>query len=99
MSKCEICGEPMPPGFEMFKFHGADGNDCPKPPLAKTEVMVEYIHRDTRDGEFWIDINVNRQPYQQLGPFETKAERQRAHDDLLEMLRSHGAKDLPASTQ
>ena len=20
--KCELCGEPMPPGEEMFKFHG-----------------------------------------------------------------------------
>lgn len=30
--KCEICGEPMPPGEEMFKFHGYSGN-CPKPPL------------------------------------------------------------------
>lgn len=29
---CELCGEPMPPGEEMFKFHGYSGN-CPKPPL------------------------------------------------------------------
>jgi hypothetical protein len=32
MSKCEICGEPMPPGEEMFKFHGYS-SQCPKPPL------------------------------------------------------------------
>jgi hypothetical protein len=25
---CEICGEPMPPGEEMFKFHGYSG-PCP----------------------------------------------------------------------
>lgn len=31
MSKCELCGEPMPAGEEMFKFHGFSG-DCPKPP-------------------------------------------------------------------
>jgi hypothetical protein len=31
---CELCGEPMPPGEEMFKFHGYSG-PCPKPPLAK----------------------------------------------------------------
>lgn len=31
MSKCELCGEPMPPGEEMFKYHGYSG-DCPKPP-------------------------------------------------------------------
>lgn len=32
MSDCSICGEPMPPGEEMFKFHGYSGS-CPKPPL------------------------------------------------------------------
>lgn len=32
--KCELCGEPMPPGEEMFKYHGHSGN-CPKPPLPK----------------------------------------------------------------
>jgi hypothetical protein len=31
-SKCELCGEPMPVGEEMFKFHGYSG-PCPKPPL------------------------------------------------------------------
>lgn len=33
-SKCELCGEPMPPGETMFKFHGYSG-PCPKPPLPK----------------------------------------------------------------
>ncbi len=28
---CEVCGEPMPEGEEMFKYHGYSG-DCPKPP-------------------------------------------------------------------
>ncbi len=28
---CELCGEPMPPGEEVFKFHGYSG-PCPKPP-------------------------------------------------------------------
>jgi hypothetical protein len=30
--KCELCGEPMPVGETMFKFHGYSGS-CPKPPL------------------------------------------------------------------
>lgn len=30
---CSVCGEPMPPGEEVFKFHGYSG-PCPKPPLA-----------------------------------------------------------------
>ena len=34
IAKCELCGEPMPPGEEMFKFHGYTG-PCPKPPLPK----------------------------------------------------------------
>lgn len=33
-ARCELCGEPMPPGEEMFKYHGYSG-DCPKPPLPK----------------------------------------------------------------
>lgn len=33
-SICELCGEPLPPGEEMFKFHGYSG-PCPKSPLTK----------------------------------------------------------------
>lgn len=33
-AKCELCGGPMPPGEEMFNFHGYSG-PCPKPPLPK----------------------------------------------------------------
>jgi hypothetical protein len=29
---CGLCGEPMPPGEEMFICHGFSG-PCPKPPL------------------------------------------------------------------
>lgn len=32
ISLCEMCGEPMPKGEEMFKYHGYSG-PCPKPPL------------------------------------------------------------------
>ena len=32
ISKCGICGEPMPEGETMFKFHGYSG-PCPKPAL------------------------------------------------------------------
>ena len=31
-ARCALCGEPMPPGEEMFKYHGYSG-PCPKPPL------------------------------------------------------------------
>ncbi len=34
MSKCEVCGEPMPASEKMFRYHGRSGN-CPKPPLPR----------------------------------------------------------------
>lgn len=40
--KCSVCGEPMPPGEEMFKHHGFSG-DCPKPPLPKPERMLKWF--------------------------------------------------------
>jgi len=30
MTKCELCGEPLPPDEEMFKYHGYSG-PCPVP--------------------------------------------------------------------
>jgi len=43
MSKCELCGEPMPDGEEMFKFHGYSG-DCPKHPLQR-DMGIEGVKR------------------------------------------------------
>lgn len=97
-AKCQLCGEPMPEGEEMFKFHGYSG-PCPKMFLQRTEVVAEYVFRDMVSGEFWLDVRVNREPYMQIGPFYTAAERQRAHDDLLTMTRSLGAKDMPTLPQ
>lgn len=34
---CQLCGEPMPVGEEMFKFHGYSG-PCPKPPLPSRDI-------------------------------------------------------------
>lgn len=34
VATCGLCGEPMPPGEEMFAYHGLR-NPCPKPPLAQ----------------------------------------------------------------
>lgn len=95
VSNCELCGEPMPEHEQMFKFHGYSG-PCPKPPLPKPKigVIVEHIYRD-QGGEFWIDFHVDRRPYSSLGPFSTDSERKRVHDELLSMLRSVGATDVP----
>jgi len=43
--KCEVCGEPMPEGEQMFKFHGYSG-PCPKPPLPKPQWVVHVIGPD-----------------------------------------------------
>ena len=50
---CELCGEPMPPGETMFKFHGYSG-PCPKPPLPKagpSTVAREIAARVWQDQE------------------------------------------------
>lgn len=44
-ARCSLCGEPMPAGEEMFKYHGYSG-DCPKPPLPKTESPEDGRMRD-----------------------------------------------------
>ena len=47
--KCELCGEPMPAGEEMFKFHGYSGN-CQKPPLTKPKQKEIWLVLD-EDGK------------------------------------------------
>lgn len=37
---CTLCGEPMPAGEEMFKYHGYSG-PCPKPPLREAPIPLE----------------------------------------------------------
>lgn len=39
---CQLCGEPMPPGEEMFFYHGYSC-DCPKPPLPKPMTAKEWL--------------------------------------------------------
>lgn len=94
MPKCEICGEPMPEGEEMFKFHGMSG-PCPKPPLSKIErrCVVEYDLQQRRDNSWWIAVTRDRSEENHLGPFETEAEARAAYDDLLKMMGSIGAAD------
>jgi hypothetical protein len=44
-AKCGICGEPMLPGEEVFKFHGYSG-PCPKPPLLKPHQQRVVAEKD-----------------------------------------------------
>lgn len=43
--KCELCGEPMPPGETMFKYHGFSG-PCPKPPIPNTRMASDLVEID-----------------------------------------------------
>jgi hypothetical protein len=45
---CELCGEPMPEGEEMFKYHGYSG-PCPKPPMC-TLCGGHFDHGIVKDG-------------------------------------------------
>jgi hypothetical protein len=52
---CQVCGEPMPEGEEMFNYHGHSG-PCPKPPLpTSAPPKAEFVDqvaliRQTDDG-------------------------------------------------
>lgn len=69
--KCELCGEPMPPGEEMFNFHGYSG-PCPKPALPEPPTVWRvsdglwvsngecvFLCRSTQDSE-WLMNTLNR---------------------------------------
>lgn len=55
MEKCEICGEPMPAGEEMFKYHGYSG-PCPKPLLGRVIEEGPAVAKNT-DRELWRERN------------------------------------------
>jgi hypothetical protein len=84
----------MPPGEEMFKFHGYSGN-CPSPPLKKREIghVAEYYKREDAGDKFWIEVHVDRAHYADLGPFGSALERDVALEDLMNMVRQGGGID------
>lgn len=49
MSNCELCGMPMPPGEEMFKYHGNSG-PCPvqSKPQHQIRVSEEKLELDEK---------------------------------------------------
>jgi len=58
------------------------------------DTIVEYIFRDMRNGELWIDVKADGRAYGSLGPFATRDQRMLAYDDLVEHMRQLGAKDV-----
>lgn len=89
---CQCVGHP----FECF----GHPNTCPCERKAMSnKVVAQYSFYDDPDGTYSISIKVNGQWVAPLGPFDTKSERQRVFDDMMTMMRSTGAVDLPSRPQ
>src|SRR5690349_2186505 len=59
--KCELCGEPMPPGEEMFKLHGYSG-PCPKAALpSRVPHSVGVYAKVGSDNRLHEDLTVGRE--------------------------------------
>lgn len=52
---CQLCGEPMPEGEEMFNYHGYSG-PCPKPPLPRTDNYVAWLRNRSEGDRQWIEV-------------------------------------------
>jgi len=51
---CELCGEPMPPGEEMFSYHGYSG-PCSKPPKPTPPTPPPASEDEPSDHD-WRDV-------------------------------------------
>jgi hypothetical protein len=58
VAKCELCGEPMPEGETMFKFHGYSG-PCPKPPLPRESARQRLIRAYNQKDDVLFDATLN----------------------------------------
>lgn len=67
-----------------FKFHGYDGNDCPKPPAHKDLVAVTTGIRRKRDGSIWFFVGNQEVECGSMGEAEAIL------DDLRSMVRQSG---------
>jgi len=81
-AKCNICGDPMPPGEEVFKHHGYSG-PCPKPPLLlphQRRVVQEKdeLFKKAKDLSNFIGIS---ETFDTLDPEEQ--ERLKVQNDLM----------------
>ncbi len=92
---CPCAGHP----FECF----GHPDKCPcadeRNASMSNKVVAQYSFYDDPDGTYSISIKVNGQWVAPLGPFDTSTERQRVFDDMMAMMRSTGAVDLPARPQ
>lgn len=63
--RCTVCGEPMAPEEQMFKFHGSLGS-CPKPPLPRQD-SARVAFRNRVASLFNIDGFVIRAAMRETG--------------------------------
>lgn len=59
MVKCEICGQPMPEGEEMFRYHGFSG-PCPKPE-SNSRKLLRQLKSERIQQNILKDIRFNQQ--------------------------------------
>lgn len=65
-----------------------------------TEVsVIEYMLVDDDDGGLFIEVHTDRTIMYIIGPFETNEQRQYILNDLMQMMRELGAKDIPDKLQ
>lgn len=57
--------------------------------------MAEYVIGESEEGEFFIRVFLDRQVYDTIGPFDTEAQANEVLEELLQMMRETGAKDMP----
>jgi hypothetical protein len=55
---CELCGKPMPPGEEMFKYHGYSG-PCP------VDEVAALVARQAEDDGLWFVAQTAAEAYLQ----------------------------------
>lgn len=88
-AKCELCGEPMPEGEEMFKYHGYMAGGCPKPPLDKDKIGREKFEEAVRP--LMKYLSENHHPHTLVMVHSTSAE-------ILEGLRMFNTKEFIRSS-
>ena len=73
--KCELCGEPMPEGEEMFKFHGYSGK-CPKPPLNSPAPLSDWQKMEQQLADCQKQLDYHKETIQEWVKANDKREKQ-----------------------
>jgi hypothetical protein len=55
LALCQICGEPMPEGEDVFNYHGLSA-PCPKPPIKRKLERVQEMSDAIRNSGFDVGL-------------------------------------------